>query len=130
MVTPRAITSIPSVITNGCSRPRVMPSPLIAPTSPPAATASTIAMGHGTPPTDAVAKVIAAKPRIEPTDRSMPAVRITNVIPTPRIPTIAACRATLAMLPGARKLGSSSVPTITSTISASRIPLPRRTRSS
>ena len=41
--------------------------------------------------------------QIEPTERSMPPVRMTKVMPTATIPMIETCRATLSRFPGWRK---------------------------
>ena len=56
--------------------------------------------------------------RIEPTERSMPPVRITSVIPTATIPLLETWRSTLERLPGLRKMftpreftGEDSTPT-------------------
>ena len=108
IVTPRAMTSMPRVMMNGCRRPFVMPSPFSAPTSAPAASAASTASGQTTPRGhERGAALIAAKPTIDPTDRSIPAVRMTNVMPTPMIPTMDAWRATLARLLIVRKAGDS-----------------------
>src|ERR1700739_4979133 len=48
----------------------------------------------------------AATPTTEPTDKSIPAIRMTMVIPTPMIPTIVTCRATLLRLRALWKVGS------------------------
>ena len=122
IVTPRAMTSMPRVMMNGCRRPFVMPSPFSAPTSAPAASAASTASGQTTPAAMSEASVIAAKPTIDPTDRSIPAVRMTNVMPTPMIPTMDAWRATLARLLIVRKAGDSKAPTTTSTSRATQDP--------
>ena len=46
-----------------------------------------------------------------PTERSMPAVRMTKVIPTVTTPSIAVCRITLVTLRCVRKVGESRLPT-------------------
>ena len=43
---------------------------------------------------------------IAPTDRSIPPVRITKVMPMAQMPLMDTCRSTLAMLPPVRKLGA------------------------
>src|SRR5437762_14158587 len=45
------------------------------------------------------------RPMIEPTDRSIPPVMITNAIPIPKIPSIAICRVVLTTLDWPRKSG-------------------------
>ena len=77
---------------NGGSAPLVTPSPFSAPIAAPASIAATTASGQGRPSLSSVANSTEEQPRIDPTDRSMPPVRITNVIPMPRMPTIAICR--------------------------------------
>ena len=56
--------------------------------------------------------------RIEPTDRSMPPVRMTSVMPTATMPLLETWRSTLDRLPGLRKMltpreltGEDSTPT-------------------
>jgi hypothetical protein len=88
---------------NGCNRPLVMPRPLIAPASAPAARPISIASGHGAPLSIDEAKAIAENPTIDPTERSIPAVRMTNVIPMPRRPTMAVWRETLTRLSNSKK---------------------------
>ncbi len=65
-------------------------------------------MAHSTEP----------RARIEPTERSMPPVRITSVMPTATIPLLETWRRTLERLPGLRKMftpreftGEDSTPT-------------------
>ena len=65
----------------------------------------------------------AATPTTEPTDRSIPAIRITIVIPTPMIPTIVTCRATLLRLRAVGKVGSISANATVSTTSAISVAL-------
>src|SRR5437016_83438 len=65
-------------------------------------------------------------PRIDPTDRSMPRVRITNVIPSARIPTIATWRSTLSKLGTVRKRSERNEAAIMSSTSAMSIPARRQ----
>ncbi len=65
----------------------------------------------------------AATPTTEPTDKSMPAIRITIVMPTPMMPTIVTCRATLLRLRAVGKVGSMSASNTASTTSAISVAL-------
>ena len=76
-----------SVITKDWIRNQVVPMPLASPnTAPTSAHAGTIS--HGLQPrcTSSMAAVIEPTPSSEPTERSMPPVRITSVTPTARMP--------------------------------------------
>ena len=70
-----------SVAIRGGTLKRVMISPLMPPARVPARSARTIATASGRPrPCQRVPSRIAVRPRIEPTDRSMPPVTITKVM--------------------------------------------------
>ena len=74
---------MPRVAINGCRRRRTIKSALISPTSPPARMPTSTAIGVGNP--QAVSASAATSPAqaiIEPTERSMPPVIITSVIPS------------------------------------------------
>src|SRR5262245_46990313 len=58
------------------------------------------------PPLEIAAATSPAKASSEPTERSMPEVRITKVMPMASSPTIDTCRPTLKRLNGCRKRGS------------------------
>ena len=73
---------------NGCSPSRAMPQPLTTPASAPRAITAGIVTASGQPASSMIAITTAVSASSEPTDRSMPPVRITNVIPTARTPTI------------------------------------------
>src|SRR5262245_61961353 len=96
--TPRAIPSMPSVTMNGGR----LAYETSAPFTRPAATASTmpprIATGMGTPWMSNSAVAHPDRPSTDPTDRSMPAVRITSSWPTAMMPKMATWRARLARL--------------------------------
>ena len=63
----------------GCGRrSTVNPKPLTRPQSTPTAGPTRIATGHGQPATSAIARSIVARAMIEPTERSIPAVRMTT----------------------------------------------------
>ena len=48
--------------------------------------------------------IIAVRPTTDPTDRSMPPVRITNVMPMARIALMAVCLARISRLVGCQEL--------------------------
>ena len=62
---------------------------------------------------------------VEPTERSMPLVRMTKVMPMPRMPYMATWRSTLRRLAGLRKNGEMNEAAMMSTISAPARPAPR-----
>src|SRR3954454_15822270 len=95
---PRAMASMPSVTMNGGSLPYATSEPLKPPIAAPAAIAMTIAGTTPTPCTSSSAARQPVSPSTEPTDRSMPAVRMTSSWPTAMIPKTATCRARFAML--------------------------------
>jgi hypothetical protein len=68
------------------------------------------------------APATAETPITDPTERSIPAVSMTKVIPTEHIPTIATCLSTLNILVKLRKRGSAMVNTTISAIHANRMP--------
>ena len=74
---------------NGGSLPYATSAPLNTPIAAPAARPARIATGIGTPLTSSSAVMQPVSPSTEPTDRSMPAVRITSSWPTAMIPKIA-----------------------------------------
>ena len=94
---PRKTVIPPSVTTNEGTERRETMSPCSRPDKPPAAIAASAAQGHAAPPhgrtnrvsiapfatTAATSPVNAAS---APTERSIPRVRITKVMPTPRMP--------------------------------------------
>jgi hypothetical protein len=69
------------------------------------------------PPLATTAAASPAKATTEPTERPMPAVRITNVMPTAIRPVMEICRITLNKFSDDRKRGSSTANT---TMSATR----------
>src|SRR5690242_10004721 len=68
------------------------------------------------PPLAIAAATRPAKARSEPIERSMPAVRMTKVMPIARRPVIDTCRATLSRFTVDRKRGSSTAKTIIRTM--------------
>ena len=86
---PRAMPSVPSVTMSGGTLARAMRNPLIRPQASPqpmATRAPTMAAPQPWPPMAAIAlsATTPLKTRTLPTDRSMPPVMMTKVIPTPR----------------------------------------------
>ena len=65
------------------------------------------------------AATIPVIPMTEPTERSMPAVRMTQVMPTAEMPSIATCRATVRRFPAVR---NERLTTEKNTISANSTP--------
>src|SRR4029077_3288778 len=63
-----------------------------------------------------------AMPRIDPTERSMPRARMTNVIPIARMPTIDTCRSTFMRLGTVKKRCDRNDAAMTSRISAASTP--------
>src|SRR5271168_3698929 len=63
-----------------------------------------------------------AIPRSEPTERSMPRVRITKVIPVERMPTIETCRSTFSRFGTVKKRGDRNEAAMTSSTRAARTP--------
>jgi hypothetical protein len=87
-----------------------------------AASSTLVPPGSVTPPSRrlrdplaTVAQTMPEKANIEPTERSMPAVRMTKVMPTARIPMKEIWRITLKMLNAERKFGRSTERMITRT---------------
>ncbi|MNT10674.1 hypothetical protein D3C72_1455170 [compost metagenome] len=82
IVTPRSSSIITSVAINACTRPLATIIPVTAPTAAPNARAAAIATSALTsnPTIEAATAPVSASR--EPTDRSIPDVRITSVMPT------------------------------------------------
>src|SRR3954447_24983164 len=107
--TPRAMPSMPSVTMNGGSLPYATSEPLKTPIAVPAAMPTRIAGTTPVPCTSISAVIAPVRPRTEPTDRSMPAVRITSSWPTAMMPNTATWRARFAMLSPVRNSLEASV---------------------
>jgi hypothetical protein len=105
---PCAIPSMPSVTRNDGMRAPVTSAPLIAPTASPTSSPATI---PATSPWRwiVIAHTIAERPATEPTERSISAVEMTNVIATAMTAMIALCRAMLSRFVLFRKPSSASV---------------------
>ena len=96
---------VPSVTMNGGRPPQLISAPLARPQAVPAASASVNATGSGCPPWSAVPRTTPASATIDPTERSMPPDRITNVIPTATIALMLVCSTTLTRFETVRKCG-------------------------
>src|SRR5690606_26870104 len=103
---------MPSVATNAGSAKRETIVPTSAPQPMPTSRPTGMAMNgeYGAPAMPAVADVVAklaltipANATTEPTERSIPRVRMTNVMPMARMPLIEVCSRTLEILPAVRK---------------------------
>src|SRR5262249_18141580 len=81
---PRAIPIMPSVATNGGTRPQATISPFPRPQAMPVASPASTAAGTPAPARNAIPSEMLASVSTEPTERSMPPPRITKVIPTAR----------------------------------------------
>lgn len=114
MVSPRAMVITPSVATNGGTLNFVMTIPLNAPNAAPAASAprqhpqnvkpkyvSMPAMANPLP--DIPATIAPDRASTDPTDKSIPPVRMTSVIPTDIHRLMDVCRSTLNRLSDVRK---------------------------
>jgi len=86
---PRAITSMPSVVIKGGMCSLVMITPFTRPSTPPTASPATNASGTGTSDWSRLAVMTVERASTEPTERSMPPVRITYVMPMAMMPLIA-----------------------------------------
>ena len=71
-----------SVATNGCTSKCSIITPMIRPSAGPTRMTVTIATGVGQPSCNVLARITVDSATTDPTLRSMPPVRITNVIPT------------------------------------------------
>ena len=111
-VSPRPAESIASVTTKAGTPNQAITVPDTAPASipTPSPAAITRSAGYGPPGTMATEDVLASDPATtpvsatsEPTERSIPRVRITKVMPIARIPLIEVWRSTLRILFVVRK---------------------------
>ena len=91
MVMPRKAVIVISVAMKGCRRPFVTRMPLSVPNAVPMINARSIASPAGMPPLIKEAQKAVVSASTEPTDRSMPPVRMTHVIPNAIKPLIEDC---------------------------------------
>ncbi len=134
-ISPRPILSVPSVAINGGNWIHVIRKPLKAPAISPAHSPARIAGSMVQPCWNASAVISDDKPITEPTDRSMPPVMITSIIPIDMMPTSENERNTPIRLLVVRKYGEKiliAIPTRMSTdrMLSSRIFSPLRIMSS
>jgi hypothetical protein len=94
---------MPRVATKGGTLALVMVNPFINPQDAPTPNPTNIAAGIGIPDCNIEAAITDERASIEPTDRSIPAVRITSVIPTAMMPFIVDCLKMLIKLSTVRK---------------------------
>jgi hypothetical protein len=92
---PRTAVNVPRVTINGGNLNPAIRAPLTAPQPRPAANPAGMPIRPQLGSFEAMTATIAAKARIEPTHRSMPEVRITNVMPAARTTLIDACCITI-----------------------------------
>ena len=82
IVTPRNIDCVPRVMMNGCSLVKLISAPLIAPSSAPTPTPpNSTARPNGMPATIIFAVTTPESASTEPTDRSIPAIKIAKNSP-------------------------------------------------
>lgn len=84
---------LPSVTTKGTTDRRVISAPLINPSSALAATPASMASGTETACCSSCAVITDESAMLAPTERSMPPLTITKVIPIAHSPTITVCAA-------------------------------------
>ena len=104
---PRASPIMPRVAMNGGSRSLAVNSPLTHPSAAPAARAQPHASGAGNPDFAAEAATSEESASTLPTDRSIPPVRMTTVMPSETTPMIDDCRSTFSRLATVKKRPSS-----------------------
>ncbi len=125
---PRATPSMPSVTMNGGIAPLVMRKPLRAPTAAPIARQPRTPIHQGRSRLEvSIAPTTPDTARIDPTERSMPAEQMTNVMPIARTPNTEVESRMLRMLETERKaLDSTAMVTqsTASTISNSSLTAP------
>src|SRR5215213_8919704 len=103
---PRAMESMASVAMNGGSLAMVIPRPFTRPAIPPTAIAATMLRPSGHPALwDVQPSTIIARARTAPTDRSMPPVMMTKVMPRDRMPRMVTWARMLSRLLTVKKNG-------------------------
>ena len=119
---PRATLIIPRVEIKGGSLPNVIKRPFTKPQPSPTANPLIMAIGMGSPVCKTLASTTPEKAKIDPTERSIPAVMITKVIPTAMIALIAVCWAIFSKIEIVKKYGVRIHSTTTSTINPNNVP--------
>ena len=105
----------------GGTRSFVTARPLIAPTASPTSSPTATPARRGAPRTSASAQRTPDKPTTDPTERSMPPVRITRLIPAARMAVNAFCRTTLARLLSVKNASVANARTRHSATNAAKI---------
>src|ERR1700722_19311289 len=115
---PRAIPSIPSVTMNGGIAALVIRKPLSAPVSDPVARQPRTPIHQGSSRLEvSIAPTTPESARIDPTERSMPADEMTNVMPIANVPNTDVESRMLRMLETERKASNSIAITMQRTAS-------------
>ena len=91
IVNPLNTVIVINVAMNGCKRPFVTNTPLIIPNTTPNTNATIIAIATGVPLAIKLAHIAVVRANTEPTDKSIPPVKITQVIPKAISPFIEDC---------------------------------------
>ena len=91
IVNPLNTVIVINVAINGCKRPFVTNIPLIIPNNTPNTNATIIAIATGVPLAIKLAQIAVVSANTEPTDKSIPPVNITQVIPNAISPFIEDC---------------------------------------
>jgi len=100
---------MPSVAMNGGMRTTLTRRPVISPSAPPTARQTSSPSAGSAPPWTMLAVISVARARIDPTDRSMPRVRMTIIMPTEMMPLMADWRRMFSRLSAVRKRSEASV---------------------
>src|SRR6185295_9066125 len=125
---PRAMLIMPRVAMNAGRRPFVMRRPFTSPLAPPTPSPARMAAGTGQPPCSAQASTTPESASSEPTDRSIPPERITNVIPRAMTALMLVCSITLSRFETERKCGVRTDKSPTSSTSPTSVPSSRARR--
>ena len=118
----RAIERVARVGTNGDMFRRVIQRPLISPMAAAPRRAIGIAAKIGQPLVRRAARITAVMPQVDPTDKSIPPVKITAVIPIATMPTKEKFRVMLTMFSNCLNWGIATAITRTMRTSAARVP--------
>ena len=110
------------VAMKGCRRPLVTSVPLTQPRPVPSASAASMARTGFTPAFISIAQTRELTASVEPTERSMPPVRMTAVMPKAMRPLTDACRSSFMKLPIVRKSGLMIASASTTRMSVSSAP--------
>src|SRR5437660_7769869 len=117
---PRPTYIIARVMIKGGMPPRLMPRPLVSPAAVPIPSPTTI--NAKMPKRWKDATKTTTSPTIDPTERSMPAVMITKVMPRAMMPVMEICLSTFKIFVGRRNTGERNAATKTSMRNAMRTP--------